>query len=113
MTDRKTINPREQALANAQPDCDELARERDQLLLHIRALEREIEARDKTIDGIWDQLDAARSQTAAIFSSRSWRWVNRYGRVKAGVARVARQGLRRRSQNGFGMAIMKSIIARG
>lgn len=102
MTDRQTNNHREEALANTQTECDELVRERDELLLHVRALEREIEARDKTIEGTWDQLDAARSQTAAIFSSRSWRWVNRYGRVKAGVARVAREGLRRRSQNGFG-----------
>lgn len=102
MSDRQTINDRDDALANAESDCEELARERDQLLLHTRALDLELDARDKTIDAIWDQLDAARNQTAAIFSSRSWRWVNRYGRVKAGVARVARQGLRRRSQNGFG-----------
>jgi O-antigen biosynthesis protein len=101
MTDRQTSNPREHALADTEPADDEPARERE-LLLHVRALEHEVEARDKTIDGIWDQLDAARSQTAAIFSSRSWRWVNRYGRVKAGVARVARKGLRRRAQNGFG-----------
>jgi GT2 family glycosyltransferase len=101
MTDRQTINDRDDALANTEADCDELARERDHLLLHMRALESEIDARDQTIDAIWDQLDAAHSQTAAVFSSRSWRWVNRYGRVKAGVARMARQGLRRSSQNGF------------
>lgn len=98
MTDKQTIND-ENALANTQPDCDELARERNQLLLHTRALEREIEGRDKT-DGIWEQLNAASSQT--IFSPRRGRWVSRYGRVKARVARVARQGLRRSSQNGFG-----------
>ncbi|HEY5838002.1 MAG TPA: glycosyltransferase [Pyrinomonadaceae bacterium] len=102
MTDRQTINDRDDALAHTESDCDELARERDQLILHTRALDREIDARDKTIAAIWDQLDAAHSQTAAVFSSRSGRWVNRYWRVKAGVARVARQGFRRLSQNGFG-----------
>jgi O-antigen biosynthesis protein len=102
MSDRHTINPSDHDLAKAKRDYDELARERDRLLWHVRALEREIEARDETIEGISNELDGARARTAAIFDSRSWRLVNRYARVKAGVARVARQGLRGRSQNGFG-----------
>jgi GT2 family glycosyltransferase len=91
----------ENALSNTKATCEELARERDQLLTHSRALDREIEIRDKAIDAISDQLDAAQNRNATILNSRSWRWVNRYGLLKARVVQPARRALRR-SSNGFG-----------
>ncbi len=90
------------ASSNAEATLTLLVRERDQLLTHARALDKEIEVRNQTIDAISDQLDTVQNRAATILNSRSWQWVNRYGHLKTRLLRPARRALRR-SSNGFGV----------
>jgi GT2 family glycosyltransferase len=48
----------------------------------VLTLERELEASHETIDALTSELTAKETQLSAILSSRAWRWVCRYGRVK-------------------------------
>lgn len=50
----------------------------------VSRLEQELDGRDQTIDGLTAELTARDNQVNAILSSRAWRWVCLYSRVKRG-----------------------------
>ena len=66
----------------------------------IRRLEDELDASQQTIDALTAELTSRETQISAILSSRAWRWVCRYSRVKHGYLIPAYEFLRSFYGNG-------------
>src|SRR5258708_36789834 len=63
-------------------------------------IEKNLDASHQTSGEITDELTARETQISAILTSRAWRWVCRYSRVKRGYLVPAYEFLRRLSGNG-------------
>ena len=76
----------QQASQTAPPLTSELAADYASLYRDLQhdllTLEKELEGSHETIDALTSELTAKETQLNAILSSRAWRWVSRYGRIK-------------------------------
>ena len=70
------------------------------LLDEIQTLEKELESCKQTVDALTAELTSRETQISAILSSRAWRWVCRYSRIKHGYLIPAYEFLSRFYKNG-------------
>ena len=66
----------------------------------LRALQKELESSQETIEALSSELTAKETQLNAILNSRAWRWVSRYGRMKMTYLVPAYEYFRRGHANG-------------
>ncbi len=105
--DHDEAHERPQAPSSVEPATEEITTDSD-LRGEIRRLEGELNESQQTIDALTAELTSRETQISAILSSRAWRWVCRYSRIKRGYLVPAYEFLRSFYSNGNRRAHHKS-----